>query len=788
MRWWCSAPALRSYATLLLLGMAQRFPIAPLPELLTQWSRARGSRLAFVQMLAGGSWGLPYRDLERLVARAAQWIAAAGVREGDRVVLWGPNSVDWVVGFFGIVWRGAIPVPVDTHAPAAVARAIAQDAGAILAIQSLFHPESIAPTTLPLERLRQQSRTLSPLAPVIRSLDAPLLFAYTSGTTATPKGVVLSSRAVLSNAAAAKQAFALDHTTRAVSVLPLSHMFECTAGLLVPLLAGGTIVYPRAAVAGAIFEALASGPTTHMVLVPRLLETFRKAIFRKVAAEGKERVLASLLRIAPLLPMRMRRWLFWPIARRFGRTFQYFVCGGAPLAHEVADFWERLGFPVYEGYGLTEHSPIVAANTPVEAKKGTVGKPLPGVEVRLGESGELLVRSEMVMEGYYRNPEKTAEVLQGGWLATGDVAEIDEEGFIAIRGRVKEMILTEGGFNVYPDEVEDRLREHSEQVLDACVVGCRKEGKGGEEVTAAIVSNAPDAAVAQVVAAVNAQLPKPARIRRWVRWVGPFPQTPTLKTKRTKVAREVCSKTSGADVPATITHESPVLGELTALANTIVGAPRFHADNAHLPLPNVEPQWGAWEWWWLLRSIEHTFYYTIPPSLVAAPTSLRSLAATLEQRPLPEPVSPPIRRLPAATEVALTGITLIDEREAGARRWLSRARTPCVALQEAQGGPAHVIRVLVKPHPEYIGAFSRLLRRRPDRALVWWLPAEGPLRSSTLVLASLIAYHSRKPLWIPTLDEEGKVVLQHRSLTLSHDIGPKPEWLKALEGDAKTVW
>ncbi|GIW69081.1 MAG: hypothetical protein KatS3mg100_575 [Candidatus Parcubacteria bacterium] len=757
--------------------------LVPLPTLLTRWSDKRRAGPALVQIQVGSVSVVTYGHLPQEAARVARLLAASGVREGDRVVLWAPNSVDWVIAFLGVVWRGAIPVPVDSHAPREVAARIAQDAGALVTLQSALQSHSITTRTITLETLRSQARPLPPLPPVERPITDPLLFAYTSGTTGDPKGVVLSTKAVVANAAAAREVFDLDATTRLVSVLPLSHMFELTAGLLVPLLAGGSVVYPRAPVAGAIFEALAFGGVTHMVVVPRLLETFRKAILKKAASEGKEAMLKRLLSFSQHLPLTVRRALFFPVARRFGAPFRYFVCGGAPLSDDLQDFWHRLGFAVYEGYGLTEHSPVISTNTPTHYRAGTVGKALPGVEARVAQDGELLVRSAMIMDGYYHKPEETSKVLRDDWLATGDIASMDEERYITILGRKKDMIVTEGGFNVYPDDLEALLKKEERVVKDACVVGCRAPRGKGETVVGVIVSDASRELIEEGVARVNAQVPKPARIRQWVLWEGPFPQTPTLKTKRAKIAEEVCPALAReqTSLMPIFTHESPTAQEIASFIGDITHTDAFKDPNTwDTPLQKAAGKWGVWEWWQLLRKIEHAFYFTLPQSVITPEVTVASLARVVEERPLAHLAPLSIRRLPPTNEVALMGCTLLDTRDPETTRWIRRAGMPCVVLDVVSKAPPSALPLSLSPHPEHIAQLARLLRACKDRSLVWWVPREGQARADTIALAALVSFHSKKPMWMPRFCEGGASVLAHQSFSLAADVGEMPQWMQEL--------
>jgi long-chain acyl-CoA synthetase len=276
-------------------------------------------------------------------------------------------------------------------------------------------------------------------------------------------------------------------------------------------------------------EALAEEDVQVVIAVPRLLLMLRNGMEERLARRGLGRAFQCLLSLSDHLPVPLRKALFHPVRRRFGSNFRLFVSGGAPLSVDLFHFWNRLGFTLVEGYGLTECSPVLAANTLQSQVAGSVGVALPGVELCLRD-GELLARGGNVFAGYYGNPAATAEVFtDDGWFRTGDLAELGSNGLLRIKGRCRDMIVTGAGVNVYPDEIEELLQLQT-GVRDACVVGLDRGS--GDEVHAVLLL-LPGADAAGIVAEVNARLDDLHRITAHTVWPGEdFPRTTTMKIRK----------------------------------------------------------------------------------------------------------------------------------------------------------------------------------------------------------------------------------------------------------------
>ncbi|SNB44722.1 AMP-binding protein [Geobacter sp. DSM 9736] len=482
---------------------------------------------------------LTYSDIHTLALRMNGWLAAQGIGEGDRVLLWCPNSPWWGVAFWGIVARGAVAVPVDFMSGGDRAETIASLTDARLVIQSREKPERLAgrPTVL-LEELRHLLAQTEPLTAVHSAgPDDIAELLYTSGTTGAPKGVILTHRNLIANLLQVNRHITVvSEEFTFLSLLPLSHMFEQMGGFFTPLYRGATIAYIRTLKPSAILEALEEEDIYAMIAVPRLLQLLKGSIEQELEHKGLRSIFERLLKVGEKIPRKARKLLFHPIHKKFGANFTLFVSGGAPLDPQVFRFWDGMGFTVLEGYGLTECSPVLAANDMGQQAPGSVGRPLPGVELRI-EGGEILARGENVFSGYYRNEEATRATFSDGWFRTGDLGEFDSDGRLRIKGRSKELIVTGAGVNVYPDEIEALLNALP-GVKESCVVGLDRGG--GEEVHAVLILDGERAGPEEIVAEVNARLDDLHRITGFTVWPeAEFPKTTTMKIRKFVVKKQL---------------------------------------------------------------------------------------------------------------------------------------------------------------------------------------------------------------------------------------------------------
>jgi long-chain acyl-CoA synthetase len=371
---------------------------------------------------------------------------------------------------------------------------------------------------------------------------------YTSGTTGAPRGVMLTHRNLLSNVEALNELVPSDPGFRALSVLPLSHLFEQTCGLLLPLRGGGAIAFADVLQPASIQRDMVEYRVTTMVLVPRVLNLFMQAVEGKVRREGKTRSWRLACLLAEHLPMRLRRVLFRRVIQGFGGRLSFLVSGGAALAPDLQRKWELMGIPVLQGYGTTETSPIITGTSVRDRRSRSVGKALPGTELRLTSEGEILVKGPNVMRGYWKNPEATAAALEDGWYHTGDLGELDAEGRLYLKGRKKDLIVLANGLKVYPEDIEDVLRRVA-GIAEAVVL--ESPSAAGPQIHAVLLCDTTHPDPGAMVRAANNQLAPHQRIRSWEIWPEPdFPRTHTIKIKRGEVAKVILARRQSTKLSA----------------------------------------------------------------------------------------------------------------------------------------------------------------------------------------------------------------------------------------------
>lgn len=491
-----------------------------LVELLLNRADVRGEA-PFLWAKQGGAWQpLSWAEVTRQVCCLAESLRRIGLKDGDRVMLVSENRPEWCIADFAIMAAGCITVPAyvtnterdhlhileDSGASAVM---VANDKlakpliGALLRSGQARHVIGIEPL-----RISQTSNfeyhdwqaliagdgkaarqaVNARIARIGRQDTACLI--YTSGTGGAPRGVMQHHGAILMNADGAARVlaedFGLDEDEAFLSFLPLSHAYEHTGGQMLPISVGAQIYYAEG------LEKLASNieetRPTIMVVVPRLFEVLRSRIMKQIEKQGKVAnfLMDRAMAIGSAKAAGQGRWRDKPmdlilertlrpkIRGRFGGRMKAMVSGGAPLSPEVGVFFESMGLTMLQGYGQTEAGPVISCNRPSAGlKMDTVGPPLHGVEVKIAEDGEILVRGELVMHGYWRNEAETAKALQNGWLHTGDIGHIDEAGRVVITDRKKDMIVNDKGDNISPARVEGLLTLQPE-IAQAMVIGDRR--------------------------------------------------------------------------------------------------------------------------------------------------------------------------------------------------------------------------------------------------------------------------------------------------------------------------
>ncbi|MFN6934545.1 MAG: AMP-dependent synthetase/ligase, partial [Tsuneonella sp.] len=472
-----------------------------LVELFLKRADVRGDR-PFLGARIGGQWTTQsWREVADLVCVLAENLRALGLNAGDRVMLVSENRPEWCIADLAIMAAGCVTVPAYTTNTERDHQHILDNSGAravIVSNEKLAAPlipaimrSGMAEHLIPIDGIRSyqggqvalhswSTMTEGDAARARAAVEARIAqigrgdtacIIYTSGTGGSPRGVLQHHGAILCNVAGAaevlEQDFGLDDDERFLSFLPLSHAYEHTGGQYLPIGVGAEIFYSEG------LEKLASNieetKPTLMVVVPRLFEVLRTRIMKQVEKQGKvpNYLMTRALQIAAHPRKRLRdrpadlvieKLLRPKIRQKFGGRIKAMVSGGAPLNPEVGNFFEAMGLTMLQGYGQTEAGPVISCNRPKAGiKMDTVGPPLKGVEVRIADDGEILVRGELVMHGYWQNKPETDKALKDGWLHTGDIGHLDDKGRIVITDRKKDMIVNDKGDNVAPQKVEGML-------------------------------------------------------------------------------------------------------------------------------------------------------------------------------------------------------------------------------------------------------------------------------------------------------------------------------------------
>ncbi len=540
---------------------------------------------------------ITFEDVRNRRNAVAGRLAAAGVSRGDRVVLSGKNHADWAIAFFGIVRAGAAAVPIDPDLDAAAFANVVRESGAKNAIVDAHVREKQPDIGIAVHDIHDVCREGEVSAPDVEVTESDLASViFTSGTTGKPKGVKLTHKNFATLIAALATIFPLNQNDRVLSVLPLHHTFEFSCGLLLPFSRGARVQYVGELSGERLTHALEAGRATAMVGVPALWQVIERRVRAQVDARGPvvkaafEYAANANRALGRTLGLDAGKVLFSPIHQALGGSLRMLISGGAALPKETQELFLGLGLPLAEGYGLTEAAPVLTASKPSpKTRHGHVGKPIPGVEIKIDHPdetgvGEVLARGPNVMQGY-TDDEATARALTAdGWLKTGDLGKIAKRGELQIVGRIKDVIVTATGENVYPDDVERAIGE-VEGISELAVVGIASP-KGGERIACLAV---PARTSSDSIAPESVPAPAPAEGRRDQHlqalrgaianlpyhqqpsvvhlYDAPLPRTATRKVKRKEVQgileRLVLATTTPEDAPSEL---GPVRVAIAAVA------------------------------------------------------------------------------------------------------------------------------------------------------------------------------------------------------------------------------
>jgi long-chain acyl-CoA synthetase len=507
--------------------------------------RRHAAETAVVAHRGNRRYATTYGELAQLAGRFAAGLEHRGIAAGDRVVLWGENSAEWIAAFFGCLLRGVIAVPLDAAGSSEFGERVVKDVSPRMIVGDRRLLDALRNDTPHL--LLSELQADLPAQPVFAVSDAvnqqtPFQIIFTSGTTAEPRGIVHTHRNILASLQPIENEIAKYrkyeqwvHPLRFLHSLPLSHVFGQFMGLWVPPLLAAEVHFSEQLEPARMIELIHRERISVLAAVPRLLHLLRIHLLGRFASLTKE------LEQATGLSIWKRWWRFRPVHRALGWKFWAIISGGASLPTELEVFWNQLGFALIQGYGLTETAALVTLNHPFRIARGTIGRALPGREVRLSDEGEILVRGDVLAGAAWQSG--AMHPRQGEWLATGDLAAQDESGDLRFIGRKGDVIVTSAGMNVHSADLEEAMTR--QPGVRACVVvPC--ETAGGAEPVAVVLFSGSDAELHAAVEHANRSLASYQHIRRVLQWRDlQLPYTSTGKLLRRKVAQWACATIAG---------------------------------------------------------------------------------------------------------------------------------------------------------------------------------------------------------------------------------------------------
>lgn len=499
---------------------------------------SRGDDIAFAHKKGLRTRRWTYGQIAECAARFAAELEARKIVKGDRVLLWTRDSPEWVAAFFGCLLRGVIAVALDLQSEPGFVRRVQEQVEAKLALCDPVTSDTLKPLVpvIALDDLTSQIAHHSARPPAADvGLDDIVEIIFTSGTTAEPKGVCITHRNFLAiltpierEMKRYKKLERLVHPIRFLNLVPLSHVFGQFMSVFISPLLGGTVFLQESLQPSQIIETVKRERLSVIVCVPRVLETLREKILNYGSC-GKFDRIESTLKATARSSFMWRCWKFRRVHQMFGWKFWAFVSGGATLNPDTEEFWERLGFAVIQGYGMTETASLISLNHPFRKRRGSIGKVVAGHQVKLSPKDEILVRGDSVFPGYWKDRAFWSR-SENGWFHTGDVGEIDAEGNIYFKGRQKDVIVTSAGMNIYPEDIELALNRQPE-IKTNIVVGI--DGAHGPEILAVLIPRDRKVDAQPAIERANQLLGAHQQVRRWAIWPEEdFPRTATQKIRK----------------------------------------------------------------------------------------------------------------------------------------------------------------------------------------------------------------------------------------------------------------
>lgn len=477
-----------------------------------------------------------YKDIYNRAQALISFFKEQSIKKGDKIILYLPNNPDYASLLWACALSGVIAVPLDFNSNTEFIEKIFNKIKAKQVFCSAIKQPNLKKIKL-IESLDEiYNKPLSNIKKAnIKDSDI-FEIVYTSGTTSEPKGAIITQKNLSSNIESCKGITPRNMPNyKFLSILPLSHLFEQNVGFFLLVKYGSAIVYISSKKSSTIVETMQKEEITSLVTVPLFLQKIKEKIERTAEKQNKKEKLEKALEKFSKYPKIIKKIIFRSIRKKFPKVEIFFV-GGAALDIETELFWNAIGIDVLQGYGLTETSPILTCNTLKHRKPGTVGKPLPGIEVKIKDN-EIIAKGDNIFSGYFENDKETKKIIKNGYLYTGDIGEFDNDGFLKITGRKKNMILSPSGLNIYPEDIE-KVLDNFPEIKESVVIGLDNDKK-----LVGVVLTNKKVYPSSLIKNANKKLSPHQYLSQISLWPDKdFPRTPTKKIIRRKVLAQLESK------------------------------------------------------------------------------------------------------------------------------------------------------------------------------------------------------------------------------------------------------
>jgi len=488
-----------------------------------------------------------YHEILAKIKSISSFFHEKNIKKGDKILIFLPNSSDYASILLACACSGVIAVPIDFNSSIEFAKSIYHKVKAKLIFCSLFKKPEYC-TSFFQEEIQEiyKKENKTPIKPAKITQNDIFEIVFTSGTTSEPKGVVLTNKNLISNIESLEKV--LDFNLKDspfLSILPLSHLFEQNIGFFLPILNESRIVYSQSRKSSSLIRAINEEKIRIIVSVPLFLSSIKEKIEFEAKKQGKFEKLTRSLQTFSNYPRFLKKIIFSSVLGKLG-NLKYFFCGGAELDMEVEKFWNSLGITVLQGYGLTETSPVLTYSSKSSRKIGSVGTPIPGVELKIEKDNEILAKGDNIFHNYYENPEKTKEALKNGWFYTEDLGKFDTDGFLTLIGRKKNMILSSSGLNIYPEDIEKILNKLPD-VKESAVLSL----DNGKNLLAVVLSSK-KLDTSFLLAKANTLLETNKKLSRIIQW----PEEDFSRTSTRKIIRRRIEETLKEILSKKQTHET----------------------------------------------------------------------------------------------------------------------------------------------------------------------------------------------------------------------------------------